>query len=197
MRKIAIDPVTRIEGHARITIHVDEDGNVGRTQFHVTQVRGFEKFTEGRPFYEMPPSPRASATSVPSATCWLPPRHRAASPAAVRRLAEYGFDALAVHQLTPEIAERCAAARAVFFLDADTGLPPGEVSIERLRASGHFLPRRWSITPLPPVCCAWRVWFTGPSPRHGSSAWVATNLKLAPGFRPRRIGRYRGLSKRC
>jgi NAD-reducing hydrogenase large subunit len=54
MRKIAIDPVTRIEGHARITIHVDEDGNVDRTQFHVTQVRGFEKFTEGRPFYEMP-----------------------------------------------------------------------------------------------------------------------------------------------
>jgi NAD-reducing hydrogenase large subunit len=54
MRKIAIDPVTRIEGHARITIHVDEDGNVNRTQFHVTQVRGFEKFTEGRPYYEMP-----------------------------------------------------------------------------------------------------------------------------------------------
>jgi len=54
MRKIAIDPVTRIEGHARITIHVDDDGNVDRTQFHVTQVRGFEKFTEGRPYYEMP-----------------------------------------------------------------------------------------------------------------------------------------------
>ena len=54
MRKIAIDPVTRIEGHARITIHVDEAGNVERTQFHVTQVRGFEKFTEGRPYYEMP-----------------------------------------------------------------------------------------------------------------------------------------------
>jgi len=54
MRKIAIDPVTRIEGHARITIHVDDNGNVERTQFHVTQVRGFEKFTEGRPYYEMP-----------------------------------------------------------------------------------------------------------------------------------------------
>ena len=54
MRKITIDPVTRIEGHARITIHVGEDGNVERTQFHVTQVRGFEKFTEGRPYYEMP-----------------------------------------------------------------------------------------------------------------------------------------------
>ncbi len=54
MRKITIDHVTRIEGHAKITIHVGEDGSVERTQFHVTQVRGFEKFTEGRPYYEMP-----------------------------------------------------------------------------------------------------------------------------------------------
>jgi NAD-reducing hydrogenase large subunit len=54
MRKITIDPVTRIEGHAKITIHLGDDGNVERTHFHVTQVRGFEKFTEGRPFYEMP-----------------------------------------------------------------------------------------------------------------------------------------------
>ena len=54
MRKIIIDPVTRIEGHAKITIHLGEDGTVERTQFHVTQVRGFEKFTEGRPYYEMP-----------------------------------------------------------------------------------------------------------------------------------------------
>jgi len=56
----------------------------------------------------------------------------AAGPAAARRLAEYGFSALDVHQLTPEIAERSAAARVVFFLDADAGLAPGEVSRERL-----------------------------------------------------------------
>ena len=54
MRKITIDPVTRIEGHAKIDIFLDEQGRVADTQFHVTQVRGFEKFTEGRPFYEMP-----------------------------------------------------------------------------------------------------------------------------------------------
>ena len=54
MRKITIDPVTRIEGHARITLHLGDDGKVERAQFHVTQVRGFEKFVEGRPFYEMP-----------------------------------------------------------------------------------------------------------------------------------------------
>jgi NAD-reducing hydrogenase large subunit len=54
MKKITIEPVSRIEGHARITIHLGDDGAVARTQFHVTQVRGFEKFTEGRPYYEMP-----------------------------------------------------------------------------------------------------------------------------------------------
>ena len=54
MRKITIDPVTRIEGHAKIDIYLDDTGSVADTHFHVTQVRGFEKFTEGRPFYEMP-----------------------------------------------------------------------------------------------------------------------------------------------
>ncbi len=54
MKKITIDPVTRIEGHAKIDIFLDDRGKVADTQFHVTQVRGFEKFTEGRPFYEMP-----------------------------------------------------------------------------------------------------------------------------------------------
>jgi NAD-reducing hydrogenase large subunit len=54
MRKLTIDPVTRIEGHAKIDIFLDDNGRVADTQFHVTQVRGFEKFTEGRPFYEMP-----------------------------------------------------------------------------------------------------------------------------------------------
>ena len=54
MKRITIDPVTWIEGHAKITIHLDETGAVTGTQFHVTQVRGFEKFVEGRPYYEMP-----------------------------------------------------------------------------------------------------------------------------------------------
>jgi NAD-reducing hydrogenase large subunit len=53
-KKITIHHVTRIEGHAKITIHLDEAGKVARTQFHVTQLRGFERFVLGRPFYEMP-----------------------------------------------------------------------------------------------------------------------------------------------
>lgn len=53
-KTITIDPVTRIEGHAKITIELDDHGNVSDAHFHVTQVRGFEKFCEGRPFEEMP-----------------------------------------------------------------------------------------------------------------------------------------------
>jgi NAD-reducing hydrogenase large subunit len=54
MKSITIEPVSRIEGHAKITIQLDDAGKVTDTQFQVTQVRGFEKFTEGRPYYEMP-----------------------------------------------------------------------------------------------------------------------------------------------
>ena len=54
MSKITIDPVTRIEGHAKIDLFLDERGKVSDAHFHVTQVRGFEKFCEGRPYYEMP-----------------------------------------------------------------------------------------------------------------------------------------------
>jgi NAD-reducing hydrogenase large subunit len=53
-QKITISPVTRIEGHAKITIHLDDDGKVEDSFFHVEQFRGFEKFSEGRMFYEMP-----------------------------------------------------------------------------------------------------------------------------------------------
>jgi NAD-reducing hydrogenase large subunit len=53
-KTIVIDPVTRIEGHSKITIHLDEQGRVDDARFHVTQFRGFEKFCEGRPFAEMP-----------------------------------------------------------------------------------------------------------------------------------------------
>ena len=51
---ITIDPVTRIEGHAKISIHLDDKGLVENARFHVTEFRGFEKFCEGRSFSEMP-----------------------------------------------------------------------------------------------------------------------------------------------
>jgi NAD-reducing hydrogenase large subunit len=53
-QRIVIDPVTRIEGHAKITIRLDDAGAVADVRFHVTEFRGFEKFCEGRPLGEMP-----------------------------------------------------------------------------------------------------------------------------------------------
>src|SRR5450755_4537333 len=51
---ITIDPVTRLEGHGKITLKTNEQGEVSEAYFTVTQVRGFERFSEGRPYYEMP-----------------------------------------------------------------------------------------------------------------------------------------------
>lgn len=53
-QKITIEPVTRIEGHAKVTIHLAEDGTVEHAYMHVNEFRGFEKFCEGRMVFEMP-----------------------------------------------------------------------------------------------------------------------------------------------
>jgi NAD-reducing hydrogenase large subunit len=53
-QRIVIDPVTRIEGHAKISIYLGDDGQVSEARFHVTEFRGFERMFEGRPMWEMP-----------------------------------------------------------------------------------------------------------------------------------------------
>jgi len=53
-RTINIQPVTRIEGHAKVAIQLDDAGNVQDTKVHILALRGFEKFCEGRPLEEMP-----------------------------------------------------------------------------------------------------------------------------------------------
>ena len=95
---ITIDPVTRIEGHSKITIRLDERGEVDVARLHITQFRGFEKFSEGRPFQEMP--------SLTARTCGICPISHllasakacddimavsiSASAAMLRRLINYG-----------------------------------------------------------------------------------------------------------
>jgi NAD-reducing hydrogenase large subunit len=53
-QKITIEPVTRIEGHAKVTIHLDDKGDVSHAYLHINEFRGFEKFCEGRMVFEMP-----------------------------------------------------------------------------------------------------------------------------------------------
>jgi F420-non-reducing hydrogenase large subunit len=54
MKTISINPITRLEGHGKIEIFLDEAGNVANTYFQIPELRGFEKFCEGRPVEEMP-----------------------------------------------------------------------------------------------------------------------------------------------
>lgn len=53
-KKIVIDPVSRVEGHGKVTIVLDDRGNPADSYFHVEEFRGFEKFCEGRMVWEMP-----------------------------------------------------------------------------------------------------------------------------------------------
>ncbi len=54
MKRITIDPITRLEGHGKIEIFLDGEGEVERAYFQIPELRGFEKFCEGRPAEEMP-----------------------------------------------------------------------------------------------------------------------------------------------
>jgi len=54
MQRITIDPITRLEGHGKIEIFLNEEGNVANTYFQIPELRGFERFCVGRPVEEMP-----------------------------------------------------------------------------------------------------------------------------------------------
>jgi NAD-reducing hydrogenase large subunit len=54
LNRISIEPVTRVEGHGKVTILLDEEGHVARARFHVVEFRGFERFIQGRPYWEVP-----------------------------------------------------------------------------------------------------------------------------------------------
>ena len=53
-RKIVIEPVTRVEGHGRVTIHMNEKNEVEQARLHVVEFRGFERFVQGRLYWEAP-----------------------------------------------------------------------------------------------------------------------------------------------
>jgi NAD-reducing hydrogenase large subunit len=54
LRRIAIDPVSRVEGHGKVTILLDDAGRVHQVRLHIVEFRGFERFIEGRPYWEVP-----------------------------------------------------------------------------------------------------------------------------------------------
>src|SRR5512135_2651525 len=54
LRRVAIDPLSRVEGHGKVTLLLDEDNHVQHARLHIVEFRGFERFIQGRPYWEVP-----------------------------------------------------------------------------------------------------------------------------------------------
>jgi NAD-reducing hydrogenase large subunit len=54
LRRVAIDPVSRVEGHGKVTLLLDENNKIHQVRLHIVEFRGFEKFIQGRPYWEVP-----------------------------------------------------------------------------------------------------------------------------------------------
>jgi NAD-reducing hydrogenase large subunit len=54
LRRVAIEPISRVEGHGKVTLLLDEDNHVRQARLHIVEFRGFEKFIQGRPYWEVP-----------------------------------------------------------------------------------------------------------------------------------------------
>lgn len=54
LRRVAIEPVSRVEGHGKVTLLLDDDDHIHQVRLHIVEFRGFEKFIQGRPYWEVP-----------------------------------------------------------------------------------------------------------------------------------------------
>ena len=54
LRRVAIDPVSRVEGHGKVTLLIDDNDEIQQVRLHIVEFRGFEKFIQGRPYWEVP-----------------------------------------------------------------------------------------------------------------------------------------------
>jgi NAD-reducing hydrogenase large subunit len=53
LKRVAIEPVTRVEGHGKVTLLIDDDDRIRQARLHIVEFRGFEKFVQGRPYWEL------------------------------------------------------------------------------------------------------------------------------------------------
>lgn len=125
-RKIIIDPVTRVEGHGKVTIHLNDQGEIEESRFHIVEFRGFEKFVQGRPYWEAPVlvqrlcgicpvSHHLAAAKAIDQVMGLEPADLTACADGMRRLMHYGqvFQSHALHFFY------LAAPDLLFGVDAD------------------------------------------------------------------------------
>jgi F420-non-reducing hydrogenase large subunit len=100
-RRVVIDPITRLEGHGKIDIFLDDRGNVERAYFQVPELRGFEKFAEGRPAEDMPQITSRICGVCPTAhhmaaTKALDDLYRVEPPVAAKKIRELIYSAFFV-----------------------------------------------------------------------------------------------------
>ncbi len=104
-RRITIDPITRLEGHGKIDIFIDEGGQVERAYFQVPELRGFERFAQGRPAEEMPQITSRICGVCPTAhhmasTKALDALYRVTPPPAARKIRELVYSTFMVEDHT-------------------------------------------------------------------------------------------------
>jgi F420-non-reducing hydrogenase large subunit len=104
-RRITIDPVTRLEGHGKIEIFLNEEGTVDRAFFQVPELRGFEKFAQGRPAESMPQITSRICGVCPTAhhmasTKALDALYQVSPPAAAHRIRELVYSTFMVEDHT-------------------------------------------------------------------------------------------------
>ena len=104
-QKITIDPITRLEGHGKIDIFLNEQGNVDRAYFLVPELRGFEKFAEGRPAADMPQITSRICGVCPTAhhmasTKALDDLYQVEPPAAAKKIRELVYHAFMIEDHT-------------------------------------------------------------------------------------------------
>ena len=137
LRRIAIDPVTRVEGHGKVTILLDDENRVHQVRLHIVEFRGFEVFMRGRPYWEVP-------IAVQRLCGICPVSHQLAATKAMDLIAGYG-------PLTPHGGETAAAvalrpdravARAAF-LPSRLARPPARLRERGRQAQHHRRARRF------------------------------------------------------
>lgn len=144
-RKITIEPVTRVEGHGRVTIHLDDDGRVADAFFHIVEFRGFERFIQGRPYWEVPVlvqrlcgicpvSHHLAAAKAVDALVGVDPEQLSPAADKLRRLLHYGqvFQSHALHFFY------LASPDLLFGFDA----PPEKRNVAAVAAADRELARK-------------------------------------------------------
>ena len=144
-KKIVIDPVTRVEGHGRVTLHLDDKGQVSEARFHIVEFRGFERFIQGHPYWEVPAlvqrlcgicpvSHHLAAAKAVDRLEGLEPEDLSPAANLQRRLAHYGqmFQSHALHFFY------LAAPDLLFGIDA----PAGQRNVAALALANKELARK-------------------------------------------------------